>query len=830
MFARCLWMQPVRPVLAVAISPRSCGRIRRSIARSTLRAVVLLYLALIRLQSGWAQVPQIAADGVVSAASYAQPISPGSVVSIFGANLASTTATAQETPLPNVLAGTSVTINGLKAPLYFVSPGQINLQSPSSLQSALDPSGSEFGAASVVVTTSSGSSAAVQVPLYQFGPAIFSLDGSGCGQAAALNMAADGGVSLNSPSNSVAPGDYIRIYGTGFGPVNNSPLDGTPVSPVVRIDGSVLSDLLFPELGQNLDYDALLSAGSATASTSPVGSAPGLWETIFQIPAGTREGCSVPIAVESLAVPQFTLSPPLSISIHSGRAQCIDPPIQSYGRVSLTKTIASGTANDGETDTLTAVFPSAPGLQPPLAPNLEDYNSIFGPVTVSRSCPVPGYTSLAAGNIRVQAPNDMSVTAQPIGQMAGVAYQQQLPFGFIASGPYTISASGGPVTFEAAMNVDSPIQIQTPYPRGTTISTSQALTVNWTGGTPGDLVKITFTSGPGFNRASDWAYADAGSGTLTIFPFCPQGIYYTSGPNACSLGLETSNDAQVIVEVSPRSPVSVGAQGITGKLQVSWTYRYVFGGLVLAAASSRAQTLFFEDFNGPTLNPIFDEALPDASWRFGAGTAVYIGASAYSFQTLDGASVIRLQNILDNAQRKGWSTSAQFPSNYSIRLEARLNTVVQSPTTGIDELLELWILDPTNLSRFDKVALSAPQYGSGRVFTAGSSITNVGLDTNFAFSDNTWYHLVITGSPTQDVRLSVYDDTGTLELIGVSVGHTLSAYSSGFTIGLAQSMGLPNSPYPTDVALDWINLTGTCAISPGPCPDTFSLSSVSPVF
>jgi hypothetical protein len=248
--------------------------------------------------------------------------------------------------------------------------------------------------------------------------------------------------------------------------------------------------------------------------------------------------------------------------------------------------------------------------------------------------------------------------------------------------------------------------------------------------------------------------------------------------------------------------------------------------LIFSCAASAQTTLFFDDFSGPTLNSAYQPILPAAGWRFGGcGTATYVGASSFSFQTLDSATVIRLQNTLDNAQRKGWSTSTEFPSNLSIRLEARLNTVVQSPATGIDELLELWILDPTNLSRYDKVALSAPDFGSTRVFTAGSSITNIGLDTGvppcagvgqgaFTFSNNTWYRLVITGSPSTDVRLSVFDDTGTVELIGVSVGHTLSSYSSGFVIGFSQSMGLPGSPSPTDVAVDFIQLTGNTDITP----------------
>jgi hypothetical protein len=82
-------------------------------------------------------LPQIDPAGVVNAASFAQPISPGSLVSIFGSNLAATTMTAQGVPLPTELAGTSVTLNGTRAQLLFVSQRQINLEAPSSLEWSL---------------------------------------------------------------------------------------------------------------------------------------------------------------------------------------------------------------------------------------------------------------------------------------------------------------------------------------------------------------------------------------------------------------------------------------------------------------------------------------------------------------------------------------------------------------------------------------------------------------------------------------------------------------------------------------------------------------------
>jgi hypothetical protein len=217
--------------------------------------------------------------------------------------------------------------------------------------------------------------------------------------------------------------------------------------------------------------------------------------------------------------------------------------------------------------------------------------------------------------------------------------------------------------------------------------------------------------------------------------------------------------------------------------------------------------LFSDDFNGPDLNPIWQPSLPTALWRFDADFAFFQGASSFSFESLDGASVIRLHNILNNAERRGWSSAKSFEANAPIVYEARFNTLVQSSSTGIDELLEIWLLDANNPDNYDIVALSTPNFGSSRIFTASTSITNAGLDTAFHFDQNTWYRMVISGSPTKEVRASIYNDARTVELIGVNFGHDLSAYASGFRIGISQSMGQPGRPAPTDVALDSVRLT-----------------------
>jgi uncharacterized protein (TIGR03437 family) len=85
---------------------------------------------------------------------------------------------------------------------------------------------------------------------------VFSLDGSGTGQAAALNQ--DG--TLNSESNPAARGSIVVLYGTGLGPTNPTLPDGA------------LGPLAFDELGRPsgvlqaaIDYTEsdILYAGSA---------------------------------------------------------------------------------------------------------------------------------------------------------------------------------------------------------------------------------------------------------------------------------------------------------------------------------------------------------------------------------------------------------------------------------------------------------------------------------------------------------------------------------------------------------------------------------------
>ncbi len=137
-------------------------------------------------------------------------IAPGSLISIFGSGLAPATASASRTPLPLSIGDISVTVNGMSAPVLFVSPHQINVQMPS---------GVAAGPANLVVRVHGALSAPAAISLKPAAPSLFT---GADGQAAALNP--DG--AANSSHSPAVPGSYISLFFTGQGPVDSDVDDG----------------------------------------------------------------------------------------------------------------------------------------------------------------------------------------------------------------------------------------------------------------------------------------------------------------------------------------------------------------------------------------------------------------------------------------------------------------------------------------------------------------------------------------------------------------------------------------------------------------------------
>jgi uncharacterized protein (TIGR03437 family) len=173
--------------------------------------------------------PNFSAGAVANAASYTtgppgeQPaITPGSLYSIFGTDLALDTAIAPAVPITRTLAGTVVRINGVPVPLLYVSPAQINLQVPFELEGAV---------AEIVVETSIGASAVVQMVVRPIHPGLFFDVASGIG--AVVNL--DGTLVSERPAQR---GEFVQIFATGLGAVEPAVTTGvaaaiTPLSVTV---------------------------------------------------------------------------------------------------------------------------------------------------------------------------------------------------------------------------------------------------------------------------------------------------------------------------------------------------------------------------------------------------------------------------------------------------------------------------------------------------------------------------------------------------------------------------------------------------------------------
>jgi uncharacterized protein (TIGR03437 family) len=159
----------------------------------------------------------------VNGASFAPgPVAPGSIVSIFGANLAVSTVPASSLPLPSSLGDVSATINGVATPLFYASPSQLNVQVPFEVSSPpLGPT-----APVLLVNIAGGPSWALPLPVQPTAPAIF-LIGS---RAAALNK----DLSLNGEKNPATASSVIAVFLTGQGQVAPAVATGrgAPASPL----------------------------------------------------------------------------------------------------------------------------------------------------------------------------------------------------------------------------------------------------------------------------------------------------------------------------------------------------------------------------------------------------------------------------------------------------------------------------------------------------------------------------------------------------------------------------------------------------------------------
>ncbi len=199
-----------------------------------------------------AQITAITAGPTLTGGQAASILAPGTQVTIFGTNLADTTMSADQTKaLPIDMGGVEVYFDGIRSPLFFVSPTQINTQIPWELSNTNSLSAfvrTQHSDGTVTVTD------AIGVPITGFGnPGIYAVIGPDPRVAIAFHAssAATGTITL---TGSIVAGDVATI--TLEDRTYNYTVQTTDTLNTVR-------DALIALINSNPDEKVVASAASA---------------------------------------------------------------------------------------------------------------------------------------------------------------------------------------------------------------------------------------------------------------------------------------------------------------------------------------------------------------------------------------------------------------------------------------------------------------------------------------------------------------------------------------------------------------------------------------
>lgn len=204
------------------------------------------------------------------------PVAPGKIVSIYGGGLgpaAGVTGAPVSGAFGTQLAGTTVSFNGVAAPLIYAGDTQVI---------AIVPYAVSGTSASVSVAYQGGISSSFSVPLAASSPGFFTANSTGAGQAAAVN-AVEG--TLNTAASPVKIGSYISLYLTGEGQTTPAGADG-------KLGGLTAA---IPNLPVTATVDNIPAVVQYRGGV--FGAVAGLMQVNVQIPAGVKPGGYVPVVL-----------------------------------------------------------------------------------------------------------------------------------------------------------------------------------------------------------------------------------------------------------------------------------------------------------------------------------------------------------------------------------------------------------------------------------------------------------------------------------------------------------------------------------------------------
>jgi uncharacterized protein (TIGR03437 family) len=418
-------------------------------------------------------------------------IAQGSIFSIYGTNLSSTTV-GGSLPLQTTLGGVSVSVavNGTTTNplLYYVSSGQIN---------AVLPSATPVGTGTITVTNSAGTSPAFPIQVVESAFGLLTTNyGSGPAQGYDASINASNQYIFFGSSEAANPGDVLELWGSGLGPV---PGDATyvTVTPTAQVYiGGILATVQYAGRSgfTGLDQINVVVPSGVSGCYVSVAVVTGSYVSNF---------ATLPVAAKGGRTCSDTVTP-LSASILNGITQ---KGSYSVGFVDVSKsttpgeTIAGIPVGGGTTDSGSASFFKYTSINTEAYAGAYAFSSIgscnLWSYTGAETAPLPfQYTSLNAGpDVNINGPGGL--IAMPLQTEAGFSLyttpSSDKSFIPATGGTFTFdNGSGGPDVgaFKATLQMASPLT-WTNMNSISTVTRSAGVTVNWTGGDPSTYVSIT---------------------------------------------------------------------------------------------------------------------------------------------------------------------------------------------------------------------------------------------------------------------------------------------------------------------------------------------------
>jgi uncharacterized protein (TIGR03437 family) len=219
-------------------------------------------------------VPVVGSNSIVDGAGFAvNDLAPGSIVSIFGTGLAGAVLSAPaNSALPASLFDASVTFNNVAAPVYYVSPTQIDAQAPLELTP---------GPVTVQVFRNLAPSIGQTLNLKAAAPAILTVNEQGTGGGLVFHGADSTLVTTSAPAKA---GEQVVIYCTGLGAFKTALRSGQlPPNP--------------PPDTANTPHVTIGGAGATVMQSTAAAGYVGVYRVVVQVPANSQTGNAVAVTL-----------------------------------------------------------------------------------------------------------------------------------------------------------------------------------------------------------------------------------------------------------------------------------------------------------------------------------------------------------------------------------------------------------------------------------------------------------------------------------------------------------------------------------------------------